>query len=122
MTYVRGELAPSRRTDSTFIVYANTLTAPGGPLRASSDSLLASLRANAETWTLPHHAAELSGRTILLLDNNRNAGHARLVASLRQAGAKHLTEEVWTTDHTFSDRRIALAHRVLGWLHSDCAY
>jgi len=122
MTYVRGELTPSRRTDSTFIVYANTLTAPGGPLRASSDSLLASLRANAETWTLPHHAAELSGRTILLLDNNRNAGHARLVASLRQAGAKHLTEEVWTTDHTFSDRRIGLAHRVLGWLHSDCAY
>ncbi len=122
MTYVRGELTPSRRTDSTFIVYANMLTAPGGPLRASSDSLLASLRANAETWTLPHHAAELSGRTILLLDNNRNAGHARLVASLRQAGAKHLTEEVWTTDHTFSDRRIALAHRVLDWLHSDCAY
>jgi len=122
MTYIRGEPTPSRRTDSAFIVYANTLTAPGGPLHASSDSLLASLRANSETWTLPHHAAELSGRTILLLDNNRNAGHAKFVASLKQAGAKHLTEEVWTTDHTFSDRRIALARRVLDWLRSDCGY
>ena len=122
MTYIRGERTPSRRTDSAFIVYANTLTAPGGPLRASSDSLLASLHTNAETWTLPRHAAQLSGRTILLLDNNRNAGHAGFVASLRQAGAKHLTEEVWNTDHTFSDRRIALAHKVLEWLHSDCAY
>jgi pimeloyl-ACP methyl ester carboxylesterase len=122
MTYVRGERAPSRRTDSAFIAYANTLTAPGGPLRASSDSLLASLRANSETWTLPHHAAELSGRTILVLDNNRNAGHAKFVASLRQAGANHLTDEVWNTDHTFSDRRIALAHRVLEWLRTDCGY
>jgi len=122
MTYIRGDPTPSRRTDSAFIVYANTLTAPGGPLHASSDSLLASLHANAEAWTLPHHAAELAGRTILLLDNNRNAGHARFVASLRQAGAKHLTEEVWTTDHTYSDRRIALERRVLAWLHSDCGY
>jgi len=122
MTYIRGERTPSRRTDSAFIVYANTLTAPGGPLRASSDSLLASLHINAEAWTLPHHAAELSGRTILLLDNNRNAGHAKFVASLKQAGARHLTEEVWNTDHTFSDRRIGLAHRVLEWLHSDCGY
>jgi pimeloyl-ACP methyl ester carboxylesterase len=122
MTYIRGEPTPSRRTDSAFIVYANTLTAPGGPLHASSDSLLGSLHANAEAWTLPRHATELAGRTILLLDNNRNAGHARFVASLRQAGAKHLTEEVWNTDHTFSDRRIALAHRVLEWLRTECGY
>jgi pimeloyl-ACP methyl ester carboxylesterase len=123
MTYVRGELTPSRRADSVFIAYArDTLTSPGGPLRASSDSLLASLKANAQTWTLPHHAAELSGRTILLLDNNRNAGHAPLVASLKRAGARHLTEEVWDTDHTFSDRRIALAHSVVGWLRSGCGY
>jgi pimeloyl-ACP methyl ester carboxylesterase len=122
MTYIRGEPTPSRRTDSVFIFYANTLTAPGGPLRASSDSLLASLHANAETWTLPHHAAALSGRTILLLDNNRNAGHAKFAASLRQSGATHFTEEVWNTDHTFSDRRIALAHRVLEWLRTDCGY
>jgi pimeloyl-ACP methyl ester carboxylesterase len=122
MTYIRGELTPSARTDSTFIGYANTLTSPGGPLRASSDSLLASLHTNAEAWRLPRHAAELSGRTILLLDNTRNAGHARFAAALKQAGAKHLTEEVWTTDHTFSDRRIALARRVVDWLRKDCGY
>jgi uncharacterized protein len=122
MTYIRGERAPSRRTDSAFIAYANTLTAPGGPLRGSSDSLLASLHTNAEAWTLPRHASELSGRTILLLDNNRNPGHAQFAASLRQAGANHFTEEVWNTDHTFSDRRIALARRVLDWLRSDCGY
>jgi pimeloyl-ACP methyl ester carboxylesterase len=122
MTYIRGERTPSRRTDSAFIAYANTLTASGGPLRGSSDSLLASLHTNAEAWTLPHHAGELSSRTILLLDNNRNPGHAQFAASLRQAGARHFTEEVWNTDHTFSDRRIALAHRVVDWLRSDCAY
>jgi pimeloyl-ACP methyl ester carboxylesterase len=122
MTYIRGERTPSARADSTFIATANALTSPGGPLRASSDSLLVSLRANSEAWTLPHHAAELSGRTILLLDNNRNPGHAKFVASLRQAGAKHLTDEVWNTDHTFSDRRIGLARRVVDWLRKDCWY
>ena len=122
MTYVEGIPLPSRRADSAFLVRTNSYTAPGGPLRASSDSLLASVKANAEQWTLPHHATELAGRTILLLDNNRNAGHARFVAALKQAGATHITEEIWNTDHTFSDRRIALAHRVVDWLHSACGY
>jgi len=122
MTHISGLLKPSLHADSAFVLYANFLTAPGGPLRASGDSLIASLKANAAEWTLPHHAAELSQRTMLLLDNAHNAAHESVVTALRQAGARHLTEAVWKTDHNFSDRRIELAHVVIGWLHSACEY
>lgn len=122
MTHIGGLLKPSLHADSAFVLYANQLTAPGAPLRASSDSLIASLKANAVEWTLPHHAAELSQRTMLLLDNAHNALHESFVTALRQAGARHLTEDVWKTDHSFSDRRIELAHAVIGWLHSACGY
>ena len=121
MTYIGG-MKPSREADSTALAYANWLTAPGGPLRGSGDSLIASRRANAAQWTLPHHAAALSQRTMLLLDNVHNTPHQSLVSALRQAGARHLTEAVWKTDHNFSDRRIELAHVVIGWLHSACGY
>jgi pimeloyl-ACP methyl ester carboxylesterase len=122
MTLVRGQLSASPHFDSAFIVYANFLTAPGGPLRASSESLLASVKANAKEWALPNRAANLVDRTMLLLDNKVNQGHAPFVAALKAAGARKLTADVWNTDHTFSDRRIELAHRVVSWLRSECHF
>ena len=103
--------------------YTSWLTAPGAPLHADAAALVAELRANAAAWTLPAHAAELRARPVLLLDNAHNVNHAALVAAFRAAGATRLTEEVWQdTDHSFSDRRIALARRVVGWLHDSCGF
>ncbi len=120
--YAGGEIMRSHRADSVFTARAIWLTGPGGPLHASSDALIAEVKANAKSWALTNHAAELSGHTLLLIDNTQNPVHASLVAALRRAGAGHLTEEVWPTDHVFSDRRIALAREVVRWLHSACGY
>ena len=74
------------------------------------------------TADLTTHANELASHTVLLLDNDENTDHAALVAALGGAGAKHLTSYVWPTDHTFSDRRIALTQSVVGWLRNRCGY
>ena len=104
------------------MAYDDWLTAPGGPLRASARALEASADSNASRWTLAARAAELAPRTILLLDNDHNPDHAAIAAALGSAGAKRLTTRVWPTDHSFSDRRIALARTVVRWLHSSCGY
>ena len=108
------------RRDSTALKemmgYDDWLTQTGGPLHAEARALEASLDANADRWDLTTRAKELAGHTLLLLDNDHNADHAVLVKALGDAGAKRLTAEVWKTDHSFSDRRIALARRVVGWL------
>ena len=102
--------------------YDDWLTEPGAPLHADARSLEKSLEENATRWDLTTHASELAGHTLLLLDNDKNTDHAALVAALGAAGAKHLTTYVWPTDHTFSDRRIALARSVVGWLRRGCGY
>lgn len=103
--------------------YTAWLTAPGAPLHTeSAESLTASLAANAERWSLPRNAPALRDRTILLLDNTHNRDHAPMVEALRRAGASHVTAMVWPTDHSFSDRRIALARAVVGWLRTGCRY
>ncbi|HEX8849758.1 MAG TPA: alpha/beta fold hydrolase [Gemmatimonadaceae bacterium] len=96
--------------------YDDWLTQPGGALHADPRALEASLDANADRWDLTTRARELAPRTLLLLDNDHNTDHVPLLAALGAAGAKHVTAEVWTTDHSFSDRRIALARRVVEWL------
>jgi pimeloyl-ACP methyl ester carboxylesterase len=121
-----SRLATAATRDSAgsreFNGYNAWLTAPGGPLRANGASLGASLVANAGRWDLTTHAAELAPRTILLLDNDKNRNHAAIEQSLRAAGAKRLTTYVWPTDHSFSDRRIALSRTVVGWLQKSCGY
>jgi hypothetical protein len=102
--------------------YDDWLTEPGAPLRADARSLEASLETNATRWDLTTHAHELAGHTVLLLDDDKNPDHAAVVAALGKAGAKHLTTYIWPTDHTFSDRRIALARTVLRWLRGSCGY
>lgn len=100
--------------------YDDWLTQPGGPLHADARALEASLDANAERWDVTTHARELAPHTLLLIENDHNADHAPLVAALGTAGAKHVTAEVWKTDHSFSDRRIALSRAVVGWLERSC--
>jgi acetyl esterase/lipase len=107
---------------ATRMKYDDWLTEPGAPLHADARSLESSLEENATRWDLTTHANELAGHTVLLLDDDKNADHAALVTALRGAGLKHLTTYVWPTDHTFSDRRIALVRTVVGWLRRSCGY
>ena len=102
--------------------YNSWLTQPGGPLHANAQSLDSSLVANAGRWDLTTRAPELAGRAILLLDNDRNTDHAALVQAFRDARAKRVTTYRWPTDHSFSDRRIAMSRAVVSWLRKSCGY
>jgi uncharacterized protein len=118
MTAIRADSAAL----ATRMKYDEWLTEPGAPLHADPRSLEASLEANATRWDLTTHANELAGHTVLLLDDDKNPDHAAVAAALGKVGARHLTTYVWPTDHTFSDRRIALARTVVGWLRGRCGY
>jgi len=121
-----GAYGRQMRTDTkardAFQQYFIWLAEPGGPLHADGRRLITSIETNADAWDVTTKGAALGGRTLLLLDNTQNKGHADLVRALNGAGAQHLTELVWDTDHSFSDRRIALARTVVGWLQSSCGY
>jgi hypothetical protein len=99
------------------------ITAPGAPYRAEGGGggLVAEMKANAERWDLTAHALRLRDRPILLIGAAFKADQDSLVAALNRAGARRMTALAWNTDHSFSDRRVALAHAVTGWLRSSCA-
>jgi len=98
------------------------LTAPGAPYRAEGGGagLVAEMKANAERWDATAHARALSDRPILLVGATFKADQDSLVTALDRAGARRVTTLAWDTDHSFSDRRIALARAVTEWLRSSC--
>lgn len=115
-------LRRDRSADSALVAANDSLTAPGAPYRAEAGAagLVAELKANAERWDVTAHARALSGRRILLVAAVFRADHDSLAAALDRAGAQRVTSVAWRTDHSFSDRRIALAREVVRWLRSSC--
>ena len=116
-------LRRNRPADSALVVANDSLTAPGAPYRAEGRGvgLVAELKANAEDWDVTARARALSDRPILLVGATFKADQDSLVAALGRVGARRVTALAWQTDHSFSDRRIALARTVVGWLRSSCA-
>jgi pimeloyl-ACP methyl ester carboxylesterase len=116
-------LRRDRSADSARVVADDSLTAPGAPYRAESRGagLVAEMKANAEGWDLTAHARALSDRAILLVGAAFKADQDSLVTALNRVGAERVTALAWRTDHLFSDRRVALARTVVGWLRSSCA-
>ena len=80
----------------------------------------------AEAWSVPSRAADLATRPILLVAAARDEvtpktdHHDRVIAALRQAGAKRLTEVIFNDDHVFSAHRMELARRLVNWLKTEC--
>jgi uncharacterized protein len=116
-------LRRDRAADSQRVAADDWLTAPGAPYRAEGGrgGLVAEMKANAERWDATAHARALSDRPILLIGATFKADQDGLVTALNEAGARRVTALAWDTDHSFSDRRIALARAVTGWLRSSCA-
>ena len=116
-------LRRDRAADSALVAANDWLTAPGAPYRAEGGGggLVAEMKANAERWDATTHARALNDRPILLIGATFKADQDSLVAALNRAGARRVTALVWNTDHSFSDRRVALARAVTGWLRSSCA-
>jgi pimeloyl-ACP methyl ester carboxylesterase len=108
--------------ESARVAADDWITAPGAPYRAEGGGagLVAEMKANAERWDATAQARALSDRPILLIGATFKADQDSLVAALNQAGAHRVTALAWDTDHSFSDRRIALARAVTEWLRSSC--
>ena len=116
-------LRRDRAADSALVVANDSLSAPGAPYRtaAGGAGLVAEMRANAERWDVTAHAPTLGRRPILLVSSVFKADQDSLVAALDRAGARRVTAFTWRTDHSFSDRRIALARAAVDWLRISCA-
>jgi pimeloyl-ACP methyl ester carboxylesterase len=112
----------NRSADSALVVTNDSLTAPGAPYRAEGRGagLVAEMKANAEDWDVTARARALSDRPILLVGATFKADQDSLVTALDRVGARRVTALAWQTDHSFSDRRVALARTVVAWLRSSC--
>jgi hypothetical protein len=122
-TGARGRrLQTDAAADSATTAEYEWLSAPGGPYRTDGGgaALVAELKANAERWDLIGQASALRNRAVLLVASTNRADHASLVEALRAASAQRVTAHVWDSDHSFSDRRIALARVVVDWLRGSC--
>jgi pimeloyl-ACP methyl ester carboxylesterase len=82
------------------------------------ESLAKEVVANAAAWNTVNLAAGLATRPVLVVtsDDGLAPSNDAFVAALRTAGAKDLTTVHLTTDHSYSDQRIALTEAVLEML------
>jgi len=82
------------------------------------ESLVAEIEKDAARLNYLDDAAALKDRPVLILeadDGNLTNNHS-MAEALRKAGNKQVTEIHMTTDHGFSDHRIALQSAVIDWL------
>lgn len=116
------QLQRDSSAESALVAANDSLTAPGAPYRAEGGGagLVMEMKANAERWDVTRHARQLSDRPILLVAATFKSDQDSLVAALGRAGARQVTAFIWRTDHSFSNRRLALAKTVVGWLRSSC--
>ena len=93
------------------------------PLRGTSAEALTRERAeHIADWNLLNHVASLADKSILLIAGSRDdvapiaEHHLPLLTGLEATKAEKVTSIIIDSDHSFSDRRIALTQAVLSWL------
>jgi hypothetical protein len=79
------------------------------------ESLAREIIANATIWNVPALASKLATRPMLVItsDDGLAPSNDVFVEALRKAGATEITTVHMTTDHSYSDQRIALEKAVL---------
>jgi uncharacterized protein len=90
-----------------------------GPLAGTSAvALLEEAKKNAAAWDLVAHANLWRSRPVLVVeaDDFLRADDVAIAAAVHKNPTAQLTEVHMTTDHAYSDHRIALAETLLGWL------
>ena len=88
------------------------------PLNTTPEALMDEMVANAAKWDFVDFAPALKTRPALILtaDDGLTPDNQRLAAALKAAGNTDVTEEHMATDHSYSDKRIALESTVVRWL------
>jgi len=101
-------------------IIAKGLAAEGmAPLAGCTpESLAKEVIANAADWTPLPLAPKLATRPLLVLtsDDGLAPSNDAVVAAVKQAGSKQVQTLHFTTDHSYSDQRIALQQSVLTFL------
>jgi uncharacterized protein len=90
-----------------------------GPLTGTTpETLLEEAKKNATAWDLVSHAALWKTRPVLVVESDDflRADDVAVAAAARKTRGAQVTEVQMTTDHSYSDHRIALAATLLGWL------
>jgi uncharacterized protein len=79
------------------------------------ESLAKEVVANAVAWNIPNLAPKLKNRPLLVItsDDGLAPSNDAFVAAMRKAGTNDITTVHMTTDHSYSDQRIALQVAVL---------
>ncbi len=84
----------------------------------SPDAMADELIAHGAAWSFPPLAAKLAATKLLVLtsDDGNGPNDMALVAAIRKLGGHQVSEAHATTDHSWSDHRIALEALVVNWL------
>lgn len=86
----------------------------------SADTLIDEAVAHADAWDSTALAAALAARPVLIvgagLRNGRGVENAAVAAAIAKQPGARVTALTMPTDHSFSDRRIALATTLVTWL------
>lgn len=94
----------------------------------SASRVLSMSEADIDRLSIPHNAARLAGKKLLLVGATNDAAtplascHVPIAQALVDAGSSHFTEVILDTDHLFLTTRIALARIVISWLRSEAGF
>jgi pimeloyl-ACP methyl ester carboxylesterase len=84
----------------------------------SEEALLREMLAGQDRFDLNSRIAAFGNRPLAIYGASRGGGEANgaYVAAAKAAGNTIITSAIWPTDHSFSDKRVALAKALVAWL------
>jgi pimeloyl-ACP methyl ester carboxylesterase len=109
-------LKPGQEKEATARLAAHLAEEGMAPLAGCTpDSLAKEVITNATTWNVPNLAPKFANRPVLVItsDDGLAPSNDAFVEALHKAGATDITTAHLTTDHSYSDQRIALEKAVL---------
>jgi pimeloyl-ACP methyl ester carboxylesterase len=109
-----GQVGAMSRAEAIAFMTDNMESLAGGTAETFADDL----RGGSEQWRMSRATSGLARLPILVLtaDDGLRAHSDALVAQVRHAGNRRVTLLHEATDHSWSDKRIALESTVLRWL------
>src|SRR5271170_4686094 len=112
-------LKPEQEKEATARLAAHLAAEGMAPLAGCTpESLAKEVVANAAAWNVPKLAPKLVDRSVLVItsDDGLAASNDAFVEALKKAGGKEITAVHLSTDHSYSDQRVALTEQVLEML------
>lgn len=82
--------------------------------KKSGKALFTAVLKEADFHNLNNAAIPLSGKQVMMLDEHNQ--NEKLASTLQKTNYSDFSYEVWDTDHSFTNKRISLIKKVLGFL------